>query len=285
MKSPAGAAIAALLLCGPGLWAASSMLRTGSTTHEIDGVVAVEALPKQWTQSRFAKLAAERPAPAGYVYVVIKGKVTNSSAENRSLRSSFLWLEDGTGAKYTHDGTSTVIYQPEGTGISSMPVPKGATKAWIGFFPVPKGSTGLRLMATDLRTRKGEPVSLPISDPKPGKAPNASWLRIKGMTPPPEPGELSGAVMVGVWVLDEAASKGAKDGTVTGVRRVTVKPDGTFSTALGFTGKWRVSGGRFLVTYRQSPASRIDEAAATSGKYLKWPAPTDGRHYGYLLKE
>lgn len=274
-------------LCALHLYAQPKLVKAGQTSHEIVGIMILDKLPKTWTQPRFAKIAAEKDAPANHVYVVIKGKVTNSAAEERSLTTAFVWLEDGAGTKYRNDGSGTVIYQPAGTGVSLLKVPAGTTKPWVGFFPVPKGATGMKLIATDLKFRDAARAEMPLPDALPGK-PTAPPT---GATPQPAAPAgtpvtaISANSVTGVWTLDEPFSKQAADGNTAGLmKRVTVNPDGTFVAMYGIKGTWKVTGGKFLITFDGSAGTRSDEIAALTGGHVKWPSPSDRRKFCYMRK-
>ena len=288
----------AAALCAPHLLAQPKLLKAGQTSHEIVGVVILEKLPKVWTQPRFAKIAAEKAAPTDHVYVVVKGKVTNSAAEERNLTTAFVWLEDRSGTKYRNDGSGTVIYQPAGTGVSLLKVPPGATKPWVAFFPVPKGASGMKLIATDLKFRDAARAELPLPDALPGKpatataaAPAPQAAPQAAAPPPPDTPagaplkEITTSSVAGVWTLDEPFSKQAADGNTAGLmKRVTVMPDGTFVAMYGIKGKWKVTGGKFLITFDGSAGTRSDEVAALTGNHVKWPSPSDRRKFCYMRK-
>ncbi len=292
--------VAMLAVCaGPSALAQTHLLPAGEAKYELTGIMIVEQLPKAWTQSRFSNIAAAKPAPPNHVYVVIKGTVTNQAAQDRNLTSAFLWLEDGAGNKYKNDGSGTVIYQPQGTGIALIKVPAGATKPWVGFFPVPKGATGMKLLATDLKFRNAARAEYSLPDALPGKpsrapvaaaAPIAPSANSTNAAPAPSPSAvalnaLTPQTVAGVWMLDEAFSKKSADGNTAGLmKRVTVNPDGTFVAMYGIKGKWRIAGGHFLVTYDSSAATRKDEEAALSANHVKWPSPSDRKKFCYMLK-
>ncbi len=273
-------------------FAQSQTIRAGETSHEIAGIMILDKLPKAWTQPKYSKLAADKPAPANHVYIVIKGKVTNAAAEDRNLSTSFLWLEDGNGTKYKNDGSGTVIYQPEGTRVTLLKVPGGSTKPWVGFFPVPRGTTGMKLIATDLKYRNAAKAELALPDAMPGK-PAAGGAAKAAVSAAPAAavaagsplGAMTAQSIAGAWALDEAFSKQAADGNTAGLmKRVTVMADGTFVAMYGIKGKWKIAEGRLLVTYDGSAGARSDELAAVSGAYVKWPSPSDRRKFCYMRK-
>lgn len=168
-----------------------------------------------------------------------------------------------------------------------MKVPPGATKPWVAFFPVPKGASGMKLIATDLKFRDAARAELPLPDALPSGNSNRRRARAPGRPPgrcAPAAGHARRRpaqrdhhqLVAGVWTLDEPFSKQAADGNTAGLMSLGLRSCRT-AHLWQCMGSREVEGdgGQVPITFDGSAGTRSDEVAALTGIGVKWPSPSE----------
>lgn len=153
-----------LLLATSAARAQAPAATAGPITHTLTGYKVVRQIPAAWTIPRFKSIAKPEPAPAGYVWYVLTGRVTNGAAEERRVNSATYRVRDAQGKEYKPDAKQ-ILYQPEGTSVIALSVPPGGTKDWVAFFAIPADASGLELRGDDLTYAAKSVARLRIPDP------------------------------------------------------------------------------------------------------------------------
>lgn len=269
--------------------AAQIVVPVGKVTHTVESATSVLTLPVEWANPKYAARPLAKPATAGNVWYVIRGRSVNGDSRTRSLDSGAFWIEMG-GQKFPPKAATT--FQPDDTSIMrSVSVPAGGSQAWVAFFQVPVNAAGLSLVLTDF---VGGPnkltgrAALPAATPKPTAqpAPSASQAPAGASAPVARPSPAATFTpqsVVGTWRLDEPRSKAAPDGNgALLMRTLTIKADGTFQALYGTAGTWKIEAGRLIVTYACCPGQAGQ--AAIEGGHLKFPAPSNVKKFCYMVK-
>ncbi|MBK9239879.1 MAG: hypothetical protein IPL75_06365 [Acidobacteria bacterium] len=281
-------AIVVSLLASPA--SAQIVVTAGKVTHTVEAATAIATLPSAWGNPKYGKNPLPKPAIEGNVWYVIRGRSANGDTQVRSLDSGSFWIELD-GKKITPKAATS--FQPDETSIMrSVQVPPGGSQAWVAFFQVPTGATGVKLMMTDFvgGTRKIV-ASAPLPTATPGAAPAAARGSAAATPPPakapvaaPAPaGALTAQSVVGTWKLDEPKSKAAPDGNgALLMRTLSIKADGTFEALYNTKGTWKIQGGKMIVTYECCPGQPA--AVVLDGGHMKFPAPSNVKKFCYMVK-
>jgi hypothetical protein len=289
LRAFAALALAAVALL-PSPVSAQIVVTAGKVTHTVEAATAIATLPSAWANPKYAKSTLPKPAIAGNVWYVIRGRSQNGDTLVRSLNSGSFWIELD-GKKITPKAATS--FQPDDTSIMrSVQVPPGGSQAWVAFFQVPTGSTGVKLMLTDFvgGTRKVVagallPPATPGAAPAPARgSASATAPTAKAPVATPAPvGALTAQSVVGTWKLDEPKSKAAADGNgALLMRTLNIKADGTFEALYNTKGTWKIQSGKMIVTYECCPGQPA--AVVLDGGHLKFPAPSNVKKFCYMVK-
>jgi hypothetical protein len=282
-------AVGAAAWLSPSPAAAQIVVKAGKVTHTLESATSVLTLPSEWGNPKYPRALA-KPAIAGNVWYVIRGRSVNGDNKIRSLDSGAFWIEIA-GKKFPPKAATT--FQPDDTSIMrSVSVPPGGSQAWVAFFQVPTGSSGIALTMTDfvggpnkIVARAPLPTATPKSTAAPARAaaPASAPAGNTNTAAPAATGPLTAQSVVGTWRLDEPRSKAAPDGNgALLMRTLAIKADGTFGALYGTKGTWRIQGGRMLVAYATSPGQTAP--AILDGNHLKFPAPSNLKKFCYMVK-
>lgn len=185
-------ALVLLLVAAAAARAEALTLRAGVVTHTLTGYTVLREIPASWTIPRFENIAKAWPAPAGQVWYVLRGTVTNGASEERAVNSLTFRIRDPRGGSFKPN-VHTSLYQGEDTNVARLPVPPGESRHWAAFFPVPAGASGLVLEANDLTFGSEQVARFRLPDAVPDDAAAAATADAPAARPASAPAAAAAA--------------------------------------------------------------------------------------------
>lgn len=140
----------------------------GSIAHELQEQRVLAELPADMAQGAMKGRVSAKAAAAGKVWYVLRGITTNRSAKEENFGFGTLWVMAGD--EKILPASASAFQPPDLTVLRSVRLAPGAAKAWVAFFQVPQGATGVALQVTNLDQRPRTRIvkSLPLADARPG---------------------------------------------------------------------------------------------------------------------
>ena len=158
----------------------------GSIAHELQEQRVLAELPASMAQGAMKGRVSAKAAAAGKVWYVLRGITTNRSAKEEIFGFGTLWVMAGD--EKISPASASAFQPPDLSVLRSIRLAPGAAKAWVAFFQVPEGATGVALQVTNLDQRPRTRIvkSLPLADARPGaRAVSAAPAPAPTSTPTP----------------------------------------------------------------------------------------------------
>lgn len=159
-------ALGCLAVAAPA-WAGQEVL-AGNIAHELQEQRVLAELPAAMAHGAMKGRVSAKPADAGKVWYVLRGLTTNRSAKEEIFGFGTLWVMAGD--EKILPASASAFQPPDLTVLRSVRLAPGAAQAWVAFFKVPEGATGVALQVTNLDQRPRTRIvkSLPLPDARPG---------------------------------------------------------------------------------------------------------------------
>jgi len=121
----------------------------GDIGHKVTMAETLDEIPESYTIEEWEIIAEPLPADDGFMWVHVKGEVTNNSKESQSMLSTSVAVIDADGNKFS-PSTDTTIYVEDDESPIYLELSPTQTKTWDAYFLVPEGASDLMLSLNDL---------------------------------------------------------------------------------------------------------------------------------------
>lgn len=129
----------------------------GEFVYQINLAEKLEAIPSANTSSEYEAIAADLPAQEGYVWVHLKGSLSNPTQEPAVLSEDKLGIVDSEGTSYTASVEASMYVEAEASVFYIVVAPTSSAD-WEAYFEVPMDAMGLQFNGFELRYVPGSEV-------------------------------------------------------------------------------------------------------------------------------